>query len=244
MAEQDVFSETNTDEQVNPLDELVGEGKKFKTVEDLAKGKREADAFIEQLKQEKHLVEEQLTELRKASQEGATVKELLEELRRTKEDGSGDTQLTENDLEKRIKQVLQGESAKATAARNREQGNKLVLDKFDGNVEAAKSFLAERARELGTTPSKLAELSESSPKLFAKAIDADLSTTGTTVSALKGINTERLGDGQRMEVDGVPTKAYFDKLKKDMGLNKFINNKEVQKKYLDSAMKLGDRFYN
>ncbi len=243
MAENDVFSEDQTTD-TSPLDALVGDGRKFKTVEDLAKGKQEADAFIEQLKSEKQQVMEELEAVRGAAKEGATVKELLEELRRTKEDNSGDTQLTEDDLENKVKQILQGESAKATAARNREQGNKLVLDKFDGNVEAAKSFLAARAKELGTTPAKLAELSESSPKLFAKAIDVDLSTTGTSVSSLAGVNTARLNDGKRMDVDGVPTKAYFDHKKKEMGTAKFINNKALQRQYLDAAMKLGDRFYN
>ena len=36
----------------DPLQELVGEGKKFKSIEDLAKSKVEADRFIDKLKSE------------------------------------------------------------------------------------------------------------------------------------------------------------------------------------------------
>lgn len=246
MAEEDVFSETTTEKQGNPLDVLVGEDKKFKSVEDLAKGKLEADSFIEQLKQEKLQVQEELDRLRGQAKEGATVKELLEEVRNAKtKDDSEETNLTENDLEEKVKRILQGESVKATAKQNREQGNKLVLDKFGGNVEAAKAYLAERAAELGTTPAKLAELSEASPKLFAKAIDVDLSTASTTAAGLHGkVNTSAMQGNTGLQVDGVPTKAYFDKMKQDMGVQKFINNKSLQKQYLDAAMKLGDRFYN
>lgn len=244
MAEQDIFSETTTEDQVNPLDALVGESKKFKTVEDLAKGKQEADAFIETLKQEKAQVMEELERLKGESTQQETVKELLDEIRSSKTKGnSEEDNSNEDDLEAKVKRILQGESARETAQRNREQGNKLVLDKFNGDVQAAKAFLAERASELGTTPAKLAELSESSPKLFAKAIDVNLSTTDTSVSALHGVNTSSLRDTNDI-IDGVPTKAHFDKLKKDMGVQKWINNKSIQKQYLDAAMKLGSRFYN
>jgi len=58
----DVFS-TQTGDQTSKtsLEELVGEGKKFKTVEDLAKGKLEADSFIAQLEGELKGVKGDLT---------------------------------------------------------------------------------------------------------------------------------------------------------------------------------------
>ena len=44
----------------NYLEELVGDGKKFKTAEELARGKAEADAFIERLKQEQEALRNEL----------------------------------------------------------------------------------------------------------------------------------------------------------------------------------------
>jgi hypothetical protein len=45
---------------VNPLEALVGEGKKFKTAEDLARGKLEADNFVKQLQTELATLREDL----------------------------------------------------------------------------------------------------------------------------------------------------------------------------------------
>src|SRR4029450_8159059 len=47
-------SDINVDPNKNYLEELVGEGKKFKTPEDLARGKAESDSFIERLQKELH----------------------------------------------------------------------------------------------------------------------------------------------------------------------------------------------
>jgi len=55
-------SESTLDTTKNYLTELVGEDKKFKTVDDLAKGKAEADAFIERLLREKREMEDKLKE--------------------------------------------------------------------------------------------------------------------------------------------------------------------------------------
>lgn len=44
----------------NYLEELVGEGKKFKTAEELARGKAEADAFIERLTKEQEALRNEL----------------------------------------------------------------------------------------------------------------------------------------------------------------------------------------
>jgi hypothetical protein len=60
------------------VEELVGEGKKFATVEDLAKGKAEADIFIEQLKKEQ-------AELRSDLDQRLSAQDLLEEIRKERE---------------------------------------------------------------------------------------------------------------------------------------------------------------
>ena len=49
------------DPNVNYLETLVGDGKKFKSVEDLAKGKAEADAFIERLTREQEQLRQELS---------------------------------------------------------------------------------------------------------------------------------------------------------------------------------------
>ena len=63
--------------QTSELADLVGEGKKFATVEDLAKGKQESDRFIEQLQGE-------LSGLREDLGKRMTSEQVLEEINRQK----------------------------------------------------------------------------------------------------------------------------------------------------------------
>jgi hypothetical protein len=53
-------SEPVTIEDKNYLEDLVGEDKKFKSVEDLAKGKAESDAFIRKLQEENEGMRQEL----------------------------------------------------------------------------------------------------------------------------------------------------------------------------------------
>lgn len=230
-------------EKKSALDALVGEGKKFATVEDLAAGKMEADQFIEQLKNENLTVREQITKLEESKDQTGKIEELLKAVREAKQDSEeGNQSVSEDDLSKKIKEIMQGVSAEATAKQNRELGNKLVLAKAEGNVEAAKALLADRAKELGMSKDSLRELSESSPSAFAKLMEIDPSTVSSGVSKLKNEQGGGEVTGQRMEIDGHHTKAYYDQLKKEIGPAKFWNDHRIQGKYTQDAMALGERF--
>ena len=74
------MTDSNTDpfaqtQEPNYLAELVGEGKKFKTVDDLAKGKWNSDSMIETLKAE-------IATLKAQANSGANVDTLLAEIRK------------------------------------------------------------------------------------------------------------------------------------------------------------------
>lgn len=230
----------------NPVESLVGEGKKFKTVEELARGKMEADAFIEQLKEENHMAVEELKKLQEGTNNETKVADLIKAVKEAasqQQDSEGDNQLSEEALSERIREIMRGESAKQTAERNRAKGNELVLQKVGGDSEAAKLFVAERAKALGMSPSKLAELSEISPEAFAKLIDAKgTSSTSGTVS-LQGSNPRAMDSHANTEtIDGRHTKAYYDRVRSEMGTVKYLQDRRLQKQYLDDAMALGERF--
>jgi len=242
----DQGGETEGSTEDNPLETLVGEGKKFKTVEELARGKLEADRFIEKLKEENHMALEELQKLQGNKDDSAKVADLIaavKEAAAQQQDSDGNNQMSEDALSEKIREIMQGESAKETAKRNRERGNELVLSKVGGDVEAAKIFVAERARELGLTPAKLAELSEISPDAFAKLIDAKSSTSSSGTVKLQGSNPRAMDAHVNTEtIDGHHTKAYYDRLRQEMGTMKYLQDRKLQKRYLDDAMALGERF--
>lgn len=67
-------AELETSLQENPLGELVGDGKKYKSIDDLAKAYKNADQFIETLKREKQELESKYSTL---STQSKTVEEIL-----------------------------------------------------------------------------------------------------------------------------------------------------------------------
>lgn len=83
MEQESTFlKETETTTQTESIvNELVGEGKKYKTVDDLAKAYKNADQFIETLKTEKRTVEEQYHD---ALAKSKSVEEILAALNETK----------------------------------------------------------------------------------------------------------------------------------------------------------------
>jgi hypothetical protein len=88
----DVFESPTKGEEtpVTQVSDLVGEDKKFKTVEDLAKGKLEADSYIEQLKEENRIAREKLGELEGSKSKDETVSELLRAVREHQKEQQGD----------------------------------------------------------------------------------------------------------------------------------------------------------
>lgn len=243
---EDVFTPTGDNDKESVMDSLVGEGKKYKTVEDLAKSRLEADSFIEKLEGENKSVREQMAELEGSKEQEATIADLVKAVRESqKQVSSEDHQVTDEDLSKKIKDIMQGETATATRKQNREQGNKLVLDKVKGDTDAARSYVAERAKQLGMSVDALGELSETSPSAFAKLIEVDPSKIAKSIASLDGKNP--IVDFEKLPetiLDGTHTKAHYDSLKKEMGIGAYWRDSKVQGDYYNDAMKLGDRFFN
>lgn len=243
----DVFSTDKTEvSATSALDALVGEGKKFKTVEDLAVGKQESDAFVEQLQGENKTVRERVVELEGASDKQATVAELIAAVKNTAEGSEKDkvTPLSAEDLATQVKTIMQGETDAQTRATNRALANQSVLDQVKGDEVAAKSYLAERAKQLNLTVAGLTELGETSPKAFAELIKTDPKQTGSqaSITSLDGTNTAALPTGDGVQIEGHNTKVYFDALKKELGPQKFWNSSKIQGEMHKAKVALGERF--
>ena len=246
----DIFTPTGDSNNESVLETLVGDGKKFVDSEALAKGKQEADIFIEQLKEEKRIAVEELDKVQKQKGTEYTIADLIKAVADAKApQGKTENELqaqTPEDLQELIKKVMKGEKATDTADANRRKGNELVLQKVDGNVEAATALVAARAKSLGLTPEKLAELSENSPDAFAKVmgleINSDPPPKGTV--SLPNSSVPFNEEGAVMEIDGHKTSAWFSAQRKEMGTKKYLNNNRLQNQLMRSAQELGDRFYN
>lgn len=236
------------DSSESVVEKLVGEGKKFKDIEELAKGKMESDAFIQKIQDENKGLLEELETLRSKANSNEDIRNVIEELRGAVKQGRSDDgkpPLSEGDLAATVEKILEGREAKQTRNANREQARKLVLQKTNGDVDAANTFVAERAKANEMTVEQMLELSETSPKAFAKLMDVQLKTQDPNLASIpnEGSNANLKGD-RPTHIDGVPTKAYFDELRRKMGVTKFIQDRKVQREYMDAATKLGLEKFN
>lgn len=231
------------------LADLVGEDKKFKTNELLAVGKQEADAFIVKLQDENKQALAALEEAQGKGKDSATVSELLKAVQEAQnKDTPKDTtpQLSEEALVDLVKKTLQGENASATAEANRKEANELVLQKVGGDAEAAKTYVAERAKALGISPERLGELSEESPSAFATLVGLTTKPSSTkSITDLPGAkNTQAFTADTIQEIEGHKTKAHYSAIRKEMGTLKFLSNKPIQIQMLKDAMALGTERFN
>lgn len=247
MAE-DVFAQTEgkqTDDH-DPFAELVGEGKKFQTAEELARGKLEADKFIEQLKEELKMTRTQMAELEEKASKRETVSDLVAAVRNAnKHEGESESNqsISEDKLQEMVTSILDGRHEKQTRLANYQQANQAVLDKFNGDVEAARAYTAERARQLGITTDKLKALGEESPSAFKQLMEVHHRTGSQSVTGIDGAKKDGPNHSYRQDViDGHHTKAHYDKLKADLGPAKYWNDTKIQGQYVKDAIALGDRF--
>lgn len=244
----DVFATDNGGSKVSALDALVGEGKKFSSVEELAKGKAESDEHIKTIETENAELKAKL-EAEPLAPEGkdkTTMADLLAAVKdaQTKDSSEGDRPMSQEELQEAVKSIYQDEKSADTKAANRARGNALVLGKVDGNVDAAKLLVAERAKTLGMTVEALAGLSENSPDAFAALIDKDSATAqAASPSVLPAHRTDALdAGGPVMEIEGFKTRAWFTAQRKEMGHVKYLNNPAIQAELTKSTGGLGERF--
>ncbi len=175
----DIFSGgDHTPNDSNPLDLLVGEGKKYKTIEDLAKSRLEADNFIEQLKTENKGLRDDLATR-------ARLEEVVDRLasRNSQEDhDDGDNHaldnesrqpaFTEKDLDKLLEAKITQKERERTAKENR-QAALNELQRIYGND--ASRILSERVEALGLDKEDINALAGKSPSALVSLISGKTS---------------------------------------------------------------------
>lgn len=206
---------TKVDPSKNYLEELVGEGKKFKSVDELARGKAESDAYIQTLTSK-------LDELRDELTKRKTVEEVADLLRSRQDkvpsnhahdDGDGEDEpvvpnsFKQEDIEALLEKKLQEKEAMSRAERNLNEVNEKLRNKFG---DGASKVLMEKADQLGVSMEYLEAQAKANPKVFYRLIDLDRTTSSFTPhtppsSSVNTVMSDGLGEGAR-------TASYYEKL--------------------------------
>lgn len=162
----------NTEAQVpeNVLDTLVGEGKKFKTVDDLARGKYESDRFIERVLEEQKALKQELAQRKRLEEvvEALSLKQppsIAPHQEQREPDTRNVSNLTLEDLE-RFHQSKRVEEAQAA---NVEFVRKELSKRFGSTWrEVAK----QKGQELGLTEQQFVDYAKTAPQMVLSAFPA------------------------------------------------------------------------
>lgn len=245
--EQDNSNQTTTEtteQKSSLLEELVGEDKKYKTPEDLAKSRIEADQFIEKLKEENAGMREELQGLQSKVEKSKTIDELMELVTKasssTEESGNQPDAFSKEDLEKLIEGKIHETKTQETRANNRKQANEAVLERFGGDASKAAEFVRDRANTLGMEVGALKDMAETSPLAFKQLLglsDKPASPQGGSVRSFQDKNSDA-----NFNPGGERNSAYYSNLRKEMGA-RFWDPK-VQQQMFEDRKRLGDRFFS
>lgn len=250
----DIFSSattegTTTDTQQTQtkesfVDHLVGDGKKFRDIEALAKGKLEADRHIGE-------ITKTLDELRAELAKQDYAKNLLEQMSKGSETGaeqpppvttsSSNTENTTqsaSDFEALVEKVITAKEKSKTASQNisvvGEEMQKQYGDKT-ADVLKAKSL------ELNMSLDRLKEIAAESPTAFFQLIGVkkmgEKTSTSTGVTTQSTIRSENFNSYSQDR-----TFEYYQKMRKEN--RSLYYSPKIQNTMIQDRERLGDRFYN
>ena len=245
----DIFSSattesTTTGEQQTQTNDsfvaqLVGEGKKFKDYEALAKGKLEADRHIGE-------ITKTLDELRAELAKQDYSKALLEQMSKgpeTRQDdpppNTSSSSNTENttqsasDIESLVEKVITEKEKSRTVSQNLSVVSEEMEKKFG---DKAGNVLKTKSQELNMSLDRLKEIAAESPTAFFQLIGVS-ATKGTTPTAPQSSVRSETFNSNSQDRDF----NYYQKLRKEN--RSLYYSPKVQNMMLQDRTRLGDRFY-
>jgi YesN/AraC family two-component response regulator len=234
----------HVDPNKNYVEELVGESKKFKTVEELARGKYEADQFIERLKQEQAALREELNS-RKRLEEVADLlssqqkNQSIEGQPPARDDGDKNTALTPEQLEKMLEERLTKREQQQVRDKNINTVKEKLTEAFGQNYAAK---LQQEANALGVSKEYLTNLAAESPSAFFRLVGLDASTKQQQGNLFSPPASSVNQAAFAPNVTGERTMSYYDKLKNDDPRTYW--SPKVQNEMHRDAQRLGAKFFD
>ncbi|MBL4795789.1 MAG: hypothetical protein JKY50_00085 [Oleispira sp.] len=211
------------------MDQLVGDGKKFKTVEDLAKGKAESDKMIEELlaKQSQEDYSKQLLEKIK---EQATVVPVAPEPKDTNINGEGNTSPKPEDIESLLDTMLNKRDKDTLVRSNLNEVQTRLISLYGTEAQAK---VKAKAETLGVPVSYLDEMASNSPSSFFTIMGEAQKASPNPI--IEG--TQNPTQNSTTENDAA---HYYKMYKENRNLWK---SQAMQKQMVADKNRLGERFF-
>lgn len=231
MTDLNVFKESTP--PASNLDALVGEGRKYASVEDLAKSRMDADNYIQQLEAEnaqfRQGIQTQVEQFRQQIQDDTPPSTPKVEQR-----------APEVDLEARIRDTIQKTEREQRLAKNVNDVSQKLVDVY-GTAEKANAAVKARAAELGVGLDFLMESAAQSPKAFYAQLGLDATPRAAPSMGNGQVNPSALANANPNAVAEQGTYKFYEELRKNNP--KLYNKPQTQLQMHKDAMEKGEAFF-
>ena len=227
-------------------EELVGENKKFKDNEQLARGKYEADLYVKHLETRLDEIKGDYTKLRDEYNAGPKLQELLDQMAAQQSNTNREqTQISNVDNQRKpaidqneVKSLISSEFQQLKQAEREEKNFSFVQDKIKEQFgENYKTVLKERMESLGLTSEYLDENAKKYPKALLKTLGVgEQEVRDTFQPPLKStLRNDNFSPNTEKR-----TWAYYQKMKKEKP--DLYRSSKTQTQMFHDAQALGDAF--
>lgn len=237
------------DPNKNYFEELVGEGKKFATPEELARGKAESDTFINRITEENKTLREEL-------KTHNTLQSAIDQLRAEKEAQSiqsqgnqhqtdddvnqhsqgsqnQDNALTKESVEAIVQEAISNTRSEMISEQNMSRVVNSLTEQFGPNFQ---TVVTGRAQELGLGENYLTNLAKEQPKAFLALMG--VSESPQSVQQQAAPDSARSNPGNSKDVKNF---NYYEEIrKKDPDL---YNSVAMHHEMMAALEEQGDDFY-
>lgn len=234
-------AETNqTEDNQSFVKRLVeAKGEQWGDPEMIAKGKLEADTYIEQLRKENE-------ELKALAEKASTLEDIVAKIERkateptnvnaqSDQGGANDSEtknpVSEDDLQSLVEKALTKREQEATATQNFQQVVSQLQDSYGDNMN---EVVQKKAGELGLSVARLQEIAKESPTAF-------FSIVGEKPKEFKNMTQ---GTIRTESVNTQPSGKRNNKFYQELRKSNPRQFNQLQDQMLKDRMQLGDAFYN
>lgn len=247
------------------LSSLVGEGKKYSSVEKALEALEHSQSFIDQLKEENRGLREELTATERMEEalrrietsrgEGAVPSEQGGKgaEAETPPQGAGQDdgkKFTQEEISELVRGEVTRIERQRTAEQNEMEASNKLVELAGGDQKDATAMVQKAAEELGVSVRYLRQQAQTSPTAFYRLVSASAKSGGDSggpnvmKSDSGSQNTEAFNKNQFRSGDSeIQPYSHFKKLRKTLSKSEYYSP-SVQNAMMRSRQQLGDSFYD
>lgn len=243
LLDQPADDQIDIDDNKNYLLELVGEGKKFKSPEDLAKGKYHADMLVETLKKRLDVITNDYKQERALSESRAKLEDLIDQLSK-RQTSSNELPPVKDEIKpvidpKDIDSLISNKLEEREVSKRQNDNFNLVKNKLQERLgKNYQDVVKQQIDELGISVEDMNEMARNRPKVLLKALGVD--ETAPQLDPFQAPpRSSRLNDSFKPN-NQKRTWSYYQNLKKT-NPNLYMDRKTAIQMH-DDAIALGESF--